>query len=200
MITNYVEKLNQYIHENEEISTFDLVEIMGVQTSFLILLLTLSLLNIIFAPLPVNSFILGIPLIFFSICYLFGFQKVVLSKKLFNKSVKCIAWRTHIHKVSHYIQKIFAISKPRFYHLSQLHRRFISGFVLSTISLVIFLPIPFVNTSGSVTMIMVLLGIIQKDGLFLIIGYLLFAIHIIFSALFIFYVLNFNLILFNNIP
>ena len=102
MITNYVEKLKQYINENEEISTSDFVEIMGVHTSFLILLLILSVLNIILAPLPINSFILGIPLIFFSICYLFGFQKVIFSRKLSKRSVKCIAWRKHIHKVSHY--------------------------------------------------------------------------------------------------
>ena len=133
MITNYVEKLKQYINENEEISTSDFVEIMGVHTSFLILLLILSVLNIILAPLPINSFILGVPLFFFSICYLFGFQKVIFSKKLFNKSVKCIAWRKHIHKVSHYIEKILVISKPRFFYLSQLHRRFISGFILSII-------------------------------------------------------------------
>ena len=188
MITNYVEKLKQYINENEEISTSDFVEIMGVHTSFLILLLILSVLNIILAPLPINSFILGIPLIFFSICYLFGFQKVIFSKKLSKKSVKCIAWRKHIHKVSHYIEKILVISKPRFFYLSQLHRRFISGFILSTISLLIFLPIPFINTSGSVTMIMVLLGIIQKAGLFLTIGYLLFTIHIIFSAVIIYHI------------
>ena len=188
MITNYIEKLKQYINENEEISTYDLVEIMGVHTSFLVLLLVLSVLNIILAPLPINSFILGIPLILFSICYLFGFQKVIFSKKLSKKSVKCIGWRKHIPKVSHYIEKILVISKPRFFYLSQLHRRFISGFILSIISLLIFLPIPFINTSGSVTMIMVLLGIIQKDGLFLIIGYLLFTIHIIFSAVIIYHV------------
>ena len=190
MITSYTEKLKQYINENEEISTSDLVQIMGVRTSFLILLLILSVLNIILAPLPINSFILGIPLIFFSICYLFGLKEIVLSKKLFKKSVKCTAWRKHLHKVSHCIEKIFVISKPRFYYLSQLHRRLVSGFILFIISLLIFLPIPFINTSGSVTMIMVLLGIIQKDGLFLTIGYSLFAIHIIFSAVVIYHVLG----------
>ena len=190
MITNYVEKLKQYINENEEISTSDLVEIMGVHTSFLILLLILSVLNIILAPLPINSFILGIPLVFFSICYLFGFKEVVFLKKLFKKSVKCIVWRKHVDKVSQYTEKIFVISKPRCYYLSQLRRRFISGFILFIISLLIFLPIPFINTSGSVTMIMVLLGIIQKDGLFLTIGYLLFAMHIIFSSVLIYLILG----------
>jgi len=188
MITNYVEKLKQYINENEEISTFDLVEIMGAHTSFLILLLILSLLNIILAPLPINSFIIGIPLTLFSICYLFGIKEGIFSKKLFKKSVNCTAWRKYIHKVSYYIEKIFVISKPRFYHLLQMHKRCFSGFVLSTTSLLIFLPIPFVNTSGSVTMIMVLLGIIQKDGLFFTIGYLSFVIHIIFSAVVIYYI------------
>ena len=85
MISNYIEKLKQYINENEEISTSDFVEIMGTHTSVLILLLILSVLNIILAPLPINSFILGVPLIFFSICYLFGLQKVIFSKKLLRK-------------------------------------------------------------------------------------------------------------------
>ena len=138
MITNYVEKLKQYINENEEISTSDFVEIMGVHTSFLILLI-LSVLNIVLAPLPINSFILGIPLILFSICYLFGIKEVVFSKKLFKKSVKCTAWRKHTHKVSYYIEKIFVLSKPRFFYLSQLHRRLVSGFVLFISSLLIFL-------------------------------------------------------------
>ena len=125
MISNYIEKLKHYINENEEISTSDFVEIMGVHTSFLILLLVLSLLNIILAPLPINSFILGVPLIFFSICYLFGFQRVIFSKKLLKISVKCKVWRKHIHKVSHYIEKILIISKPRFFYLSQLSLRFL---------------------------------------------------------------------------
>ena len=190
MITNYTEKLEQYINENDEISTFDLFEILGAHTSFLILLLILSVLNIVLAPLPINSFILGIPLILFSICYLFGIKEVVFSKKLFKKSVKCTAWRKHTHKVSYYIEKIFVLSKPRFFYLSQLHRRLVSGFVLFISSLLIFLPIPFINTSGSVTMIMVLLGIIQKDGLFLTTGYLLFAAHIMFSAVVIYYIVS----------
>ena len=102
MITNYIEKLKQYINENEEISTADLVEIMGVHTSFLILLLILSVLNIILAPLPINSFILGVPLIFFSICYLFRLKKFVFLKNSLENRLN--AWRgeTYVQSFSLY--------------------------------------------------------------------------------------------------
>ena len=105
MITNYTEKLKQYINENEQISTFDLVEIMGAHTSFLILLLILSVLNIILAPLPINSFILGVPLIFFSICYLFGCQRIMFSKKLLKKSENVKRFGT--------IPNVSKLQKPR---------------------------------------------------------------------------------------
>ena len=106
MITNYVEKLKQYINENEEISTSDFVEIMGVHTSFLILLLILSVLNIILAPLPINSFILGIPLIFSPFVIYLDSRKLYFQKN-FQKNLSSVSHGENIYTKFHIILRKF---------------------------------------------------------------------------------------------
>ena len=190
MITNYTEKLEAFIIKNDEISMVDLLKIIGTQSSFLVVLLILSILNIILAPLPINSFIIGVPLIFFSFCYLFKIRKLNYSNRFLKKTTQCISWRKFIKKISFYLNKVSVISKPRYELLFCLHKRLLSGLPLLIISMLIFLPIPLINTSGSITTIMVLLGIIQRDGLMLVMGYCLICAHVLF-CFFIFYTVFF---------
>ena len=186
MISIYVKNLVRYIDENDKISTCDLIEVIGIHSSFLFVLLILSIMNIVFAPLPINSFVLGIPLIFFSCCYLFGTKNINFSSKILRKSINCVSWRRYMQKVLYYFDKISRISRPRFGILCRAHKRIFSGIILATISLLIFLPIPFINSSGSVAMILILLGILQKDGLFLMAGYFLFLMHVLFLMVLVF--------------
>ena len=85
MIPNYTEKLEVFIIKNNEISIVDLLKIIGTQSSCLVLLLILSILNIILAPLPINSFIIGMPLIFFSFCYLFRIRELNYDNRFLKK-------------------------------------------------------------------------------------------------------------------
>ena len=190
MIKNYTEKLEAFIIKNDEISMVDLLNIIGTQSSSLVLLLILSILNIMLAPLPINSFIIGVPLIFFSFCYLFKIRELNHSNRFLKKTTQCISWRKFIKKISFYLNKVSVISKPRYELLFCLHKRLLSGSFLLIISLLIFLPIPLINTSGSITTIIVLLGIIQRDGLMLVIGYCLICAHVLFCFL-IFYTVFF---------
>ena len=190
MIPNYTEKLEVFIIKNNEISIVDLLKIIGTQSSCLVLLLILSILNIILAPLPINSFIIGMPLIFFSFCYLFRIRELNYDNRFLKKKIQCVSWRKFIKKFSFYLNKVSVISKPRYELLYCLHKRLLSGLFLLIISILIFLPIPLINTSGSITTIMVLLGIIQRDGLMLIMGYCLICAHVLFCFL-IFYTVFF---------
>lgn len=158
--------------------------------SLLVIIILLSVLNIILAPLPVNSFVLGIPLILFSFLYLCDSNIKNKPYKFYDKKYACTSWRQHITKLPPFFSKLDKISTSRWKKVFIMESRLINGLSLIILALIIFLPIPFANTPGSIGMISLCLGILQRDGLLLLLGYICFVIHILailyFSSLLIF--------------
>jgi hypothetical protein len=179
MLKTHVNAVHAYIQNHDEISIRDIVKIIE-DDAHLIILIILSLLNIVLAPLPINSFIIGIPLIIVSCLYLFDWDADKLGNRIMSKQFKCVKWRPYVSKMAVYIDRFQKITVAnRLPLLSKFEMRFISGLSLLILSLIIFLPIPFANIPGSIGTIFLCIGLLQRDGLFLLIGYLILAIHII---------------------
>lgn len=177
MLYNYAQKIEAQVMERDTIALQDIIRLVG-HDSILVILILLSALNIVLSPLPINSFVLGVPLFIFSLFYLFKWDLAKKEWPLFAKQFSCKSWRNYINALIPYIAKFEKLSLPRWHHAMILENRIVSGLSLSVLALIVFLPIPFANIPGSIGMILVSLGILQRDGVFVLAGYLIFLLHI----------------------
>lgn len=170
MISDYFQKLETLVHSQDRISLRDIAGI-AEDDVILITIILLSILNIILAPLPFNSFLLGAPLILLSILYLFAIDPLRLNFQPLQKSFCCLSWRKFFSSARPMIAKLERLGRPRWKHVTRYESRILSGLCFLLLSLIIFLPIPFLNIPGSIAMIGLAIGILQKDGVLLATGY-----------------------------
>ncbi len=177
MLAAHLTNLAAAVDANDRISLHDMLAVLG-RDSLLLVIIILSILNIIFAPLPVNSFVLGIPLMIFSAMYLVKVDVATVNWRVLYRSYNCVAWRPYMHSAIQYGARVDGWSRPRWPGVFTFQNRMADGLLLLVMALVIFLPIPFANIPGSIGMICVALGLLQKDGLLVAAGYVVAALHL----------------------
>ena len=178
MISKHFHDIESYIYRHSRINFKTIFRLLE-DDSLLIVLIILSVLNIILAPLPANSFVLGIPLMALSLAYTF---KIDLGSKNYRwkrRSIKCEKMRQFLPHSHSIFDKLDKYVSPRYPFFIQSHFHVFAGLTLFFLALVIFLPIPFANVPGSIGMLLICVGLLQEDGLFVVIGYIMAALHLI---------------------
>lgn len=178
MLYTYAKKIEEHVKKHKTITLNDLLDITG-ENAMLVALIFLSVLNIILSPLPMNSIVMGVPLFILSGLYLFKVDISHKNGKCFNKKISCVKWRKYIERLTPYVMKFEKWSSRRWHKILVLENRVLTGLSLTIMAFIILLPIPFANIPGSIGIILVALGILQKDGMFVLGGYTIFALHLL---------------------
>lgn len=181
MLLHYAEKLKNHVSDHETISLSDFLGLIEDRALVFVLIL-LAFLNIILAPLPGNSVIIGIPMFLTTVCILFKvttFQRVPF---FLDRPVKCAPWREYMDKLVPYIAKFERLAKPRFQGLFHMVSQTATGLCLVVLAFIILLPIPFANIPGSLGIIFLCLGSLQRDGVLFGLGCLIFWGHVVVAA------------------
>ena len=113
---------------------------------------------------------LALPLIFITAQLMLGYKKLHFPKFITRRRIK----KSHILSACNlmvpYVQKFEHIVTPRYKYLTTITGERIVAFVCFLLSWVIFLPIPFGNTIPAVAICLFAVGILQRDGIFIILG------------------------------
>ncbi len=135
-----------------------------------ILLLLLAIPNLIPIPAPGLSAALGAPLILVTFQLMLGLKTPWLPKFIASRHIKRAALRRTCNRVIPHLEKLEFITGPRLTFLvSYPADRFIA-LVCVILSLMIMLPVPFGNALPGLAICLFALGILQRDGLFIIFG------------------------------
>ncbi|MBI3709483.1 MAG: exopolysaccharide biosynthesis protein [Proteobacteria bacterium] len=155
---------------SERIRLGDLMSVFG-DRAFGMLILLFALPNAIgLGTIPGVSTIFGLPQIFIALQMMLGLQTPWLPAWLTERSIARGDFVTMIEKSTPYLRKAEGVLRPRWAPLScEIAERIIGGFfvVLATI---VSLPIPFGNQPPAVAMAVVSLGLVERDGVFVVIG------------------------------
>jgi hypothetical protein len=158
--------------------TFTLSELSDAlkQRSFGLLLLILALPNaLLLAVVPMVSTFFGVLLIFVSLQLIFRQKTLWLPKKIAHYSMTKSEIEKIYTKCEPLLLKAEKLLKARFSFLTSFYSEPILGIVCLIHAIIIALPIPLGNVLPGTTLIILALGLIEKDGLFIIIGYILSA-------------------------
>lgn len=152
------------------ISVADLLEIMK-DRAFGALLFIFAMPNTIPTP-PGTSAILGIPLVFLSLQMALG-QTPWLPKVIAGRSMLRSDFAAMIDKASPWIMKAERMLKPRYRALSTPAMERAIGVICLVLSIILALPIPLGNMLPAVALCVMAFGILEKDGVWVVLGVLI---------------------------
>lgn len=176
--------------KNMQSDNFSIAELVGAlrERSFGILLLIMAIPNAcLVGSLPMVSFVFGFIIILLSFQIIFqqhqlNLPKVIGEKTFSNKQLEYI--------LNKYISRLVQIEKyikMRWLCLTSPLGEIILGIICLLHGILIILPIPLGNFLPGIALVFLAVGVIEKDGLFIIIGYLLsIGIFLFFFKSFIF--------------
>jgi hypothetical protein len=145
--------------------------IAGIQTQALALLLILfALPNVLPSP-PGTTAIFGAPLVLLTVQMALG-RGVWLPQIILGRALPRGAFLALLTKAGPSFARIERLLRPRLLVLTGAGALRIWGAVMVVLSVMIMLPIPLANTAPSIAIILIAMGLLERDGLFVLAGLL----------------------------
>jgi len=155
---------------NEYVKVGHILNAFGVH-GFAFLLLTLSLLNTVIFMVPFLSILFGLPMIILSGQMVVGFRIPIFPRFVRQAVIKRDRLATGLEKAIKGVERIERYIKPRLSFLSNPHLDRLHGLTALVLAVMVAIPIPLFNIPPSIALILLGIGILQRDGLFIIIAY-----------------------------
>jgi hypothetical protein len=166
---------------NETVTVRDLLDHFG-ERAFGALLLVFALPNALPMP-PGVSLLMGLPLLLISVQLMLGRSGLWLPKSMTKRGVSRATFITMSLRVLPTLRRIELIVKPRYQGLFNAVGERLVGTVAVVLAVVSFLPIPFGHMLPAVALVAFGFGLVEFDGVAIVVGWLLAAVSIGVMAL-----------------
>lgn len=175
--------ISQCTHDKEYFTYNELVALLG-DRAFGIVMLFFALPSALpFSSIPGVSFVFSIPIVLCTIQIILARTRFWLPQMIGKKRVMRKTINKVITTALPYLKKLEHWLKPRYLFMTSRFMEVINGLLILILAICLMLPIPFSNFIFSGLIIVVSLGIIERDGLFIALGYILTAIYFHFMYL-----------------
>jgi hypothetical protein len=134
------------------------------------LMLVLALPNLIPIPAPGLSAIVGAPLIFVTLQMMLGLKSPWFPNFIGKRKLKTEQLRRVCNRVVPVMEKLELLTSPRLKFLAKPPVDRFIALICVALSLMIMMPIPFGNALPALAICLFSIGILQRDGLFVIAG------------------------------
>jgi hypothetical protein len=135
-----------------------------------VLLLVLALPNLIPIPAPGLSLILGAPLFLVTFQLMLGLKNPWFPSFISRRYIKTAQLKKVCNRIIPYMQKLEIIIEPRLIYLTTNTANRLIAIICLVLSLMIMMPIPFGNALPALAICLFAIGILQRDGYFIIAG------------------------------
>lgn len=151
----------------ERVSVRDLFTALG-DRALAALLFVFAVPNVIPGP-PGLSTVLGVPLLFLSAQLLLG-RKAWLPEFIARRSMARADFEALMTRVLPWLQRAERLLRPRLSGLALPPMEYLLGFICLALALVLVLPIPLGNNPPALAIGLIALGILERDGLWVLAG------------------------------
>jgi len=153
------------------------------ERAFGIVILLFSLPTILpFSTIPGYSVIFSFIIILFALEMVFKRESIWLPKYIANKTISHSTISRIILTVVPYVVKLERLSKPRWTFMTGWVMEIVNGITIVCLAFFLMLPIPFSNFIFAGLLIVFSLGLVEKDGYLICLGYLFFIVYILFIS------------------
>lgn len=151
----------------DRVSVADMLETMRSR-AFGALLMIFAFPNILPTP-PGTAGILGLPLIFLSAQMMLGRQPW-LPGFIARRSMARATFQTLVTKITPWLEKAERLMRPRLQVLARPVSQQVLGGLCLVVSLALALPVPFANMAPAIALCLIGLGVLERDGAWIILG------------------------------
>ena len=133
-------------------------------------------------PMPPGvSAVVGAPLVFLTAQLMLG-MNAWLPKLITDRSLSRVDFTRVVNAAAPWLARAEGIMKPRFEFLAKRPSIYVVGFVAFFMALLVLLPIPGANMAPSISICIIALGLLERDGIWITIGVLVGVISTIVVA------------------
>ncbi|TAH37794.1 MAG: exopolysaccharide biosynthesis protein [Alphaproteobacteria bacterium] len=168
-------------HQESKVTIGHLVDALGSR-GYGLLILVLDLPNLIPLPLPGLSTIFGVPMALISLQLLLGLKRPWLPKSVMERGIDKENFQKLFSKARPIIEKVERILRPRLMGLTHPYMKPAVGLAILVMAATMSLPIPLGNLVLAIPIALIALGMIEKDGLFVLLGMIVGAMALAFNA------------------
>ena len=163
--------LQQFAKEwkEERVTVGDVVDAME-QRGHGMAMLVLSLPMLLPITPPGISAVVGLPTVFVAMQLILRQPHVWLPGFLRRRSIETEKLRTVVEKTTPYVARVEKLLKPRLYFLTEAIAEPIVGMAVLLIALLLVLPIPFSNIPLGLSIALLSMGLITRDGVAVLLG------------------------------
>lgn len=127
--------------------------------------------------IPGVSLIFSLPILMVAVQLLFQRSSLWLPARIARQTVTLKQLQQIVHKALPYLRWLEKLLRPRWSFFSLPLMEMITALVILFLSLLLMTPVPFTNFLFSSAIIILSLGLIEKDGLFIVLGFCLFILY-----------------------
>ncbi|KTD06573.1 proton transporter [Legionella gratiana] len=138
-----------------------------------------------FSTIPGVSLVFSVPILLFACQMVFARKTLWLPKFIAEHTIHQETISKIIHTTVPYLIKIEYFLKPRWSFMTCPLMEIINGLLIVCLAILLMLPIPLSNFIFAILLIIFSLGLIEKDGVFVILGYIGFLFYASFIYVFI---------------
>jgi hypothetical protein len=121
-------------------------------------------------PMPPGvSAVVGAPLVFLTAQLMLG-SNAWLPKLITDRSLSRVDFTRVVNAAAPWLARAEGIMKPRFEFLAKRPSIYIVGFIAFCMALLVLLPIPGANMAPSISICIIALGLLERDGVWITIG------------------------------
>ncbi len=162
-----------YTHQNSHISVEGLINSLG-ERGYGLLLLLLALPNVLLlTSIPGTSTFFGIPICLIALQLIMNRPQPWLPDRIRHRYIERETLLTILRKASPYLLKIEHYVCPRWMGMTNKRMEQLIGLFILVLGIIIALPIPFGNFLGGLGVTIFSLALIEKDGVFALLGMVL---------------------------
>ena len=136
-----------------------------------------------FSAIPGVSLVFSLPIVIFALEMIFARKSLWLPKVIANKTISHSKVSRMITAVVPYVIRLERLLKPRWALMTCRIMEIVNGITILCLAFLLMLPIPLSNSIFGALLVIFSLGIAEKDGLLIFIGYICFILYISFVYL-----------------
>jgi hypothetical protein len=122
---------------------------------------------------PPIAIVMGLAVMFFSYQMMVGYESVWMPKYITTKSIPRHYFAIAIDKSLIYLYKIEKFTHRRLVFLTTDNVNRVSGLIMFVLAAITLSPLLFANTIPGIAIVLICFGILNKDGLVVVLGYMI---------------------------
>jgi hypothetical protein len=168
--SSLIRRLEDVLPDDDAVTVGYFLQLLGVH-GFAFFILVLGILNIAIFMLPGLSILFGIPMVIMAVQMLLGHVAPVFPDAILSQHIKGDMLCKGLHVAARIVETIEIAVKPRLMILT--HPMLLRGHFLAALifAFMVAIPVPFINIPPTVGIILLTIGLMQRDGIFIIVSY-----------------------------